>query len=693
MRKIVFILGLMIVALTGVAQQDFTLFGDAKLKKLIAEATIQGDRYTLVELYKILATRNPSIGEYSWQYAEMLRSINNYGKAERIYKRVLDNGGPKFGKAGYYYGLMTMQNEDYERALKIFADFKKNYKAPDATDFMKKVKEHVKGCEAALAARKNPEKIELEFVDESVNKAYSEFSPIMVGDTGLIYASRKARKVIKYEMDEKPEYLPRSRFYKANWVDNEWVVRGNLKGPFNDLGADVGNGAFNRDGTRFYYTKCNRNEDNKMICALYYSNFNDSLETWSEPVRLPENINLEGYTTTQPSIGKDLKTNAEIVYFVSDRPGGIGGLDIWYTSRDRWGDYAEPINLNRKINTVHDEMTPFFDPSTSKLYFSSKGWNSTGGFDVFYSQGQLAKWVKPTSMGYPINSGADDLYFVTNESNSAGFMVSNRPGGIALKHPTCCDDIYSYTYPDRLEFAVEGDVKDDSSISKLDNAIVSLYLLGESTCGDPNHDKEFCKKNGCDMEVLINRQQVDEEGHFEFNLMAESNYMVSVYNKGYMNDNFQLSTKGLIYSEKFLHNFLINKISDSAVVIKNIYYGYDSALLTATSKRRLDSVLVPLLKQNSHIIVEIGSHTDSRGSDQYNNLLSHDRARSVVIYLKDQGIEETRIFAKGYGESQPLAPNEKPDGSDNPEGRALNRRTEFRITGEVPNYSRITYGY
>lgn len=681
------------LSLASFGQLDYNSIPDARLKKLVAEARIQGDTYALVDIYKELATRNPSNYDYTFEYAELLRRINNYQKAKLIYKRLLDQAKDKHPISEYYFALMSMQSEDYDIALMTFESFKKGYQEDDATAFKKKVKEHVKGCKAALEARKNPQHIEIELVDGSVNKAYSEFSPIMVGDTGLIYASKKAKKVIKYKIDEKPEYLPRSRFYKANWENNEWVVRGNLKGPFNDLAFDVGNGAFNLDGSRFYFTKCLKNDNNKMICSLYFSSFDDSLASWSDPEILPENINLEGYTTTQPTIGKNLKTNEEVIYFVSDRPEGIGGLDIWYTSRSDSGNYSNPINLNRKINTVGNEMTPFFDITTSTLYFSSQGWNSTGGYDVYRSQGQLAKWMKPTSMGFPINSGADDLYYITNKSNNAGFMVSNRPGGVALKHATCCDDIYSYTWPEKLEFMVEGEVKDDSSFSNLDNAIVSLYLLGESTCGDPNHDKAFCKANDCDMEVLLTRQKVDEKGHYEFNLMAESNYKVTVYNQGYLNADFDASTKGLIYSEKFLHNFLINKISDSAVVIKNIYYGYDSAHLTRESKKQLDSVLVPLLKANSHIIVEIGSHTDNHGSHHYNQVLSYDRARSVVLYLKGQGIDEARIYAKGYGETQPIADNQLFDGTDSPEGRALNRRTEFKITGEVPNYTRVNYGY
>lgn len=685
---------LFIACFHAAAQVDYNTLPEARLKRLLNEAQIQGDRYAVVDIYKVLATKNPANFQFTFNYAESLRGIHNYVKAKAIYKRILDNGKEKFPISEYYYGVMQMQTEDYEGAIKTFDDFKKSYKEDDATAYKKKVKEHVKGCEAAIAARENPTNIEIELVDGSVNKAYSEYSPIMVGDTGLIYASRKAKQMIKYDVDDKPEFLPRSRFYKANWIENEWVVRGNLKGPFNDLGYEVGNGAFNLDGSRFYFTKCNRNEDNVMQCQLYYSNFSDSLKTWSAVVKLPENVNLEGFTTTQPTVGKNLKTNEEVVYFVSDRPGGIGGLDIWYTARDRFGDYSDPINLNRKVNTQYNEMTPFFDVGSSTLFYSSEGWNSSGGYDVYKTQGQLAKWVKPSSMGFPINSGADDIYYVTNKAQSAGFMVSNRPGGMALKHETCCDDIYSFTYPDRLEFIVEGEVKDpeDTSNTPLENAIVSLYLLGESTCGDPNHDKAYCEEHGCDMEILLNRQKVSDLGEYEFNLMAEQNYKVTVYNQGYLNDDFAISTKGLIYSERFLRNFLINKISDSAVVIKNIYYGYDSAHLSTASKRQIDSVLVPLMKQNTHIVVEIGSHTDNHGSHQYNQVLSYDRARSVVLYLRDQGIDQKRIYAKGYGETVPIADNQFPDGTDNPEGRALNRRTEFRITGEVPNYKRINYG-
>ena len=175
----------------------------------------------------------------------------------------------------------------------------------------------------------------------------------------------------------------------------------------------------------------------------------------------------------------------EIVYFVSDREEGAkGGLDIWYTYFDaRKKVWKEAANCKTKINTVGNEMAPYYDLESGTMYFSSDNWPGIGGFDVFKSVGMMKKWSgKPVNMRFPVNSGADDLYYVLDASGESGFMSSNRTGGFTLKNPTCCDDIYAFKWINVIRVFTKGIVRDqdDSTNMPLTDAVVSLYMIDES---------------------------------------------------------------------------------------------------------------------------------------------------------------------------------------------------------------------
>ncbi|MCB0395924.1 MAG: OmpA family protein, partial [Flavobacteriales bacterium] len=218
--------------------------------------------------------------------------------------------------------------------------------------------------------------------------------------------------------------------------------------------------------------------------------------------------------------------------------------------------------------------------------------------------------------------------------------------------------------------------EDDMKYKPLASATVSLYLIDKDNPEEP---------------LLIKTDTTGDAGEYFLMMERGNNYQVVINKEGYFNRSFDLSTHNINRSDTIQRNAGVAPIPPEPIIIKNIYYPFDKYYLTDSAKTTIDTTIYVIMKENPNIIAEISSHTDSHGTDKYNERLSQKRAESVVKYLIEKGIKESRLVAKGYGESKPIAPNEKEDGSDDPEGRAKNRRTEFKVIGRIDNISGIIY--
>ncbi len=298
---------------------------------------------------------------------------------------------------------------------------------------------------------------------------------------------------------------------------------------------------------------------------------------------------------------------------------------------------------------------------TNTLYFSSDGHINIGGADVFKTKPANGSWSEPENLGMPINSSVDDMYYSWNEKDGIGFVVSNRPGGYGLKSETCCDDIYQlYRY--RIFLAVKGKLVDPDSGNVVKDQVVNLY--------DANTGALIKSYNS-------------KDGSYFFDLNPDKSYKISVARDGYFTGTQLYNTLGKDKSDTASFTVSMKKmVMNKAYSLSNIYYEYDKADLIPASKLVLDT-LYDILKENPTITIELSAHTDSKGADKYNEELSQKRAEACTNYLvNEKGIAKDRIVAKGYGKTMPVAPNTNPDGSDNPEGRAKNRRTEFKILND-----------
>lgn len=636
-----------------------------------------GDLYTAIDHFENAFHKASAGSKKQLKYrmanrlGELYREARDYTGAREYYRLLYQKNSGEYPKAKFYYALMVKRNGSYGKAAKLFEEIKKDYRGRDRRAIRERATEEWKGCRMARE-KENQKDWELRHLEE-LNHAYTDFSPLLINDSTMMYASVAADSQIVLPVGKNLNSRYHARLYRADLKNGTWKPAGSYPGPFNKNNYETGNGAFSPGGDHFYFNRCRLNNQNKMICAIYRSEKNDDGE-WSKPERLNEQINLPGYTSTQPTVGYESRNNYEVVYFSSDRPGSRGGMDIWYTVFDpRRKTWRKPRNLGRDVNTKWDEMTPWYDQENSRLYFSSNGRPGYGGLDVFHIQGELYRWQgKPENTGPPVNTSADELYFNISRRYGKGFVVSNHKGGIALQHATCCDDIYQVSLQPEKLLHVRGKVQvhEEKNRKPLKGAKVNLVKV--------------TKIGG---KWVADSTRTDQQGSFRVKAGDKGAYFLHIKKKGYLSystKTFRAEdiARGMKIPEKPV---VLKKITSEPVVIRNIYYKFDKHELTQESKEILDTTILKIMKDNPEIMVEISSHTDGRGPFDYNMELSQKRAQSVVGYLVSYGIDPDRLKAKGYGETKPIAPNFNMDGSDNPEGRRKNRRTEFRVTGKMEN--------
>lgn len=687
--------------LFGQVDQEIYNSKNKVVKKAGDKAFKNGDFFGAVAYYKKFLHENDSViakgglfsfrnealkTKYEYKLAEAYRLSRDYDKAEKTYHKVFKADPKKYPKSQFHLAHMQLMNGKYDEAKTNFEQFKKAFrKDPDYRMYSKWVILYIASCEAAPTILQDTLDVNIYHPDTSINKAHVEFSPQPLNDSTILYASLRSDSIVYVNEDDSNAVIPTRKFYIAKKLnDSTWTMEKEFAdGWFNLPETENGNGCFSADSNTFFFSRGERNLKGQLIFHLYYAVRAEG-DKWQMPVKMNEEINLNGYHSTQPTFGWNSQKEAPVLYFVSNREeGGKGGWDIWYSEYyERKKEWKKPKNAGSKLNTKLDEKTPNYDIETKTLYFSSEGWPGLGGMDIFKTVGELKDWKTPENMGYPINTSVDELYYVLAPKGDEGYFVSNRVGSVSLKNPTCCADIYNYKERHYIRIGVNGkvfelaesDEKTDTLPSK--SVTLSLVLLDDSIKGG---------------ELVLKSLMPTEDGSYFFKLEKGKEYNIKTSGENLFSETFPISTNDFTESDTINKDFYVKRFSEQPIVVKNIYYEYDKSTLLDSSKTVLDTTMLKILADNPNIVVEIGSHTDSKGSDQYNEKLSQERAQSVVDYLLAKGINKKRLIAKGYGEKQPIAPNENPDGTDNPEGRQMNRRTEFKVIGTIEGISEIIY--
>lgn len=672
LNKIVIITCFLLLSDCGIAQDTTFQIVEKKvmqIKGLAKSAERTGNPYIALEYYKELVTLKPEKDRYLLKLADLYMYTRNYAEAAKCFKQIVDEGGDdkdaKYPDAIFFLAVMQKQIGNYEEAKANLLKFKNVAKRASTPGISVLFKAELAGCDLAISYRDSSENAVVEHLPESVNNPHIDFSPIPLTQTKLVFGSLREDQEKYYYRDSIDSMeLPMRKFYVAEKVDNIWEYKGEWKGPFNSPDEDVANGTFSLDSSRFYFSRCSEDWKNEVNCKIYFSEKN--VTEWAEPELMDKEINLPGFTSSHPTVGRDSETKQEVIYFMSDRPGGKGGTDIWYTEYDDENNkLVKPSNAGDEINSPGAEMTPYYNVKTKTLYYSTNGKPNFGGLDIFKAVGERNKFEPSVNMGIPVNSKEDDLDFILYPNSKGGYFVSNREGGQSLYNATCCDDIYEFMYNDVIELNYCGNIIDKETLNCVDTKTkLKIYIVDE--------DGKFLS------------QETDvSDCKFNVKLYPGFNYLIQTITGGYLNGKVKVSTLNLQKSDSICEDIIVEKIPTGRVVLKNIYYDFDSPDLTDIAMNSIDTTLLVILQDNPDLVVLIASHTDSKGDDGYNVRLSQKRAESVVQYLIKKGIKIERLQAKGYGETIPIAANTNEDGSDNPVGRQRNRRTEFKILGKL----------
>jgi outer membrane protein OmpA-like peptidoglycan-associated protein len=410
----------------------------------------KGSYYNAIDHLVVLAKEHPKNKKYISKLADayfLSRDYTNaalwYGKAVEIDNKLISSSLFKLAESQKYNGNYAEAKANF----KTFFDSK--YRDSRGEKYKIYAENEIESCEYALQHQSDTLRTSIKHLGDTINSAYTDFSPSMLDDSTLVFASLQADTVLTYRHDE--VHFNHTKLYKSQLQKEEWTHPVQIE-KVNTMFENNANGSLSADGKRFYFSRCFENLKHEMICHLYMSKI-DEKGNFSKPKKLPSNINKGKFSYTQPVVANhklDKGDQQEVLYFVSNKTGGKGGFDIWYTVMLPDNEYKNPINLGKEINTVRDEITPYYDSLSGNLYFSSNYHYGFGGYDIFRAKGQMITWTKPVNIGIPYNSNVDDTYYIFNKKQNKGFFVSNRVGGINLKSATCCDDIYGYTQPKPL---------------------------------------------------------------------------------------------------------------------------------------------------------------------------------------------------------------------------------------------------
>ena len=602
-----------------------------------------------VPIYVTLVDRKkPNLNDLE-RLADSYRQMNDYEAAEIWYARVIQD--PESNAENWrHYAEVLKQNSRYGEAKQALKHYVTLTGKPEL------VANEIAGCDSALVWMANPTLHKLRN-EKNINTAYSEFSAFPIkGKVHYVAESEASESIGQYGWTGH-SYL---RIYTADG-GNEMILSNPeiLSVKFNDKKFHVGPISSNAAGTQLYITRTyvgkdaavhevqKRNYRTQNLELFVYEK--DSQGEWKETAFAYNNV--KEYSLGHASLSPD----ETILYYASNMSGGKGGTDIWYSEKNVDGSWGEPKNAGPSINTSGDELFPSV-ATNGRLFFSSNGLPGMGGLDIFSAEGAKSQWKKAKNLKYPINSAGDDFAFVSSELRGrgmSGYLSSNRSNGMGG------DDIYSFHYeiPKNIRL-LKGMTYNKNTKEALPTANVTLFAEGRK---------------------IVGKQSTQNDGVFFFELDKESDYKIVAQKASYYSDSTLVSTKGIMTSDTLLVSLYLEPLFEigKRLVLENIHYDLDNHNIRKDGIEILDE-FVCIMRDNPTLKIELSSHTDSRGSDEYNETLSQRRAQAVVDYLVTRGIARVRMVAQGYGERRLLNRCSNGIACSIAEHQA-NRRTEVEV--------------
>lgn len=627
--------------LNVMAQKNYVKDADKQFKN--------GMYLEAIEAYKKATTKVKQKNvkaELIFKTAECYRMMNDHKNAELWYAKAIK---AKFADPVVYL-LMAESKKTQEKYTDAIVDFNEYAKLVPGDS---RGAEGAKSCQLAQQWKDNPTRFVVNNI-MSINSKFSDFSPA--------WADKKMNNLLFTSMRDGSTGNRTDGTFGQSFSDiyevkldkkGSWSTPMPVGEPVNSK-LNEGSCVLNKKRNKMWFTRCPEEAKRNLGSVIFEAEKKGT--GWNTPKAIV--LCADSFTAGHPAISPD-ETK---LYFASDMPGGLGGKDIWVTSYNKKeSKWENPVNAGPIINTPGDEMFPFIDEN-GHLYFSSNGQIGMGGLDIFKAEKSGDGFAVAVNLQYPINSAGDDFSLITDGKMERGYFSSNRAGGKGS------DDIYSFSLPPLL-FNVSGLITNSKNKEKVIGAQVKLV-----------------GSDGMSIET-----NTDETGSYRFDVTPDGNriikkditYQLFVSKEDHLGDKSDFTTVGLEVGTDFVKNMEVTPIvKEVAIRLPDILYDLNKWDLKPEFQDSLMG-LVKTLDDNPNIVIELGSHTDTRGSDKDNAILSQNRAQSVVDFLVSKGIAGDRLVAKGYGESRPLVSDAEIKGLKTKEEQEAahqkNRRTDFKI--------------
>jgi len=683
------LLALLLISVDALSQDEKTPEQQAKEYIQIAEDIMANTQAMdqALEMYKFAAQADPTNVKANWMAGDFHLKTVGKARAAQYFLQVLELDPEYRFDLLYWIGRSYQYGMEFEKALAYYNRYKNKlverdgYRGLDKVE-LPEVERRIYECENAKEYVANPAHYSIVNVGNSINSEFEDYAPVLNQDeTTMVFTSRRRDGNLNPNVfsDNKPY----EDIFVSHKKNGQWTPAENIGDVINTEFHDS-NLALSADGKRLFLYKDENNGD------IYESTLKDD-GTWTFPQPVSENINSVGFKENAVSISPD----GSILFFSSDRPGGQGGIDIYYSTYDpQLEDWTRSKNVGDKINTEYDDDGPFIDYDGKTLYFSSQGRKGMGGYDIFKSEYDSAKgeWGEPENLGFPINTPDDDIYFVSTEDGKRGYYASVREDGQGYT------DIYMVTIAkedDIGETIAKKDVESDSTqtedeedkkdLEKVEKTVKGLQpvTVEVTVTGEDNEPLDAKISMRSKEDNMMAGKSKTGEGQYSFNVtIPESNeYRLSAEADGYVFQNLDVKIPASTKEPQTIKRSVqLRKLRvGTRSVLRNIYFDFNKASFQQESYNELNK-LEEMMAKNPGMVIEISGHTDNIGSKSYNKKLSQLRANAVKNYLVNKGIDARRIKAVGYGEERPLASND-----DEKEGRELNRRVEFKVLSGSPS--------
>ncbi len=595
----------LILLLVG-AFAELSLAQSLKAYERSAKEAVDKKNYaSALAYYRIILeeTGNSSIHNY-YKAAESARKFRIYNTSENYYRKVVQHKEKNTYPLTYFRLGQVLKNQGkYDAAIGAFTQYIDSTTTLDS-EYADKAHKQINDCQWAKELVANPEDHEIEHLDTLVNTGDTELSPVKIDDQ-LYYTS--------FGSETKDQDIPNTfarTMLAYEGEQGEW-----MDASINDEpDKHVAHASFTEDQQQVFYNICHSLNASQVRCAIY-SRRKDAAGNWGEAVKLPNHINLDGYTATQPSYGVDKANGYAYLFFASDRPEGEGGLDIWCSLVNADGTYSKPFNIE-VVNSKADDITPFFYGPSQSLFFSSNGYQNIGGFDIYESKKKDDKWGTPVHLGYPVNSSYDDSYYSVSSDGESGLFTSNRPGAICRDTSlecTSCNDIYQYQR--MIEIKLLALTYNEISGEPLAGCDVQLIDL---TTGEP-----------VPLVASINNE-------FNYLLEPDKEYKLIATKDKYRSAELVFDTKGITSSSALEEKLYLRPMVDLVVLT---YDRRDSTELTGCT---VDLFNFTMNKQDSILQLE--------DSNRFLFPLDVDGVYKVIGWKLDFGEDGAEVSTKGISE-------------------------------------------